>query len=471
MLGWLVASAGIVVATLLLLQSAGGTQLPLTLVLLPTAFLALGVVFLLYRMLRYRQVLEALHAGMLDAQEGTLQPVDLGPLPGRYMRQYVGDYNLMMASLHRVFATVEECQNRVLTERNRINAVLQSLPGALLSVDDDLCINATNSQVEAMFEQRQEDLVGRSLFDLLDLRDTDRDLLRDAFLYKRPVSSQEVQTRLNGMVRHLSLNLAFVIQTGSDMGAVITLQDISDYKRLQENVYNQEKLVAMGELAAGVAHELNTPLGSILGYAQLLRDAIGDDHKLHEWTRVICDEARRCSRIIDDLLQYARSKDKCSREVCDINNVAQSVGETFVSCRMKRYNIEVELGLVPGELLVEGACGQLEIVLVNLISNSIQALADSDNGRIRVTTRLDERGRVIMSVEDNGPGIPADIRGRVFDPFFTTKDVGSGTGLGLAICQAMLTRRGASIRYDAEFDGGARFLVELPHVKSEVAVQ
>jgi signal transduction histidine kinase len=255
------------------------------------------------------------------------------------------------------------------------------------------------------------------------------------------------------------------------MGAVITLQDISEYKRLQESVYNQEKLVAMGELAAGVAHELNTPLGSILGYAQLLRDSIGDDKKQHEWTRVICDEARRCSRIIDDLLHYARSKDKCSREVCDVNTVAQSVSETFVSCRMKRYSIDVELDLAPGELLAEGACGQLEIVLVNLISNSIQALAGRKRGRISVRTWLDERDRAMLSVEDNGPGIPSDIRGRIFDPFFTTKDVGSGTGLGLAICQAMLNRRGASIRYDHEFEGGARFVVELPHVNSAMVAQ
>lgn len=471
MLGWLVAGVGVVVAVLLLLQTSGGTQLPLSMVLLPAAFLLLGVIFLLYRMLRYRQVLEALHAGMLDAQEGTLQPVELGRLPGPYMRHFVGDYNLMMATLKRVFATVEECQNRVLTERNRINAVLQSLPGALLSVDDDLCINATNSQAETMFGQSEDELVGRSLFELLDVQENDRDLLRDAFLYKRRISSQEIQTRRNGTLRHLSLNLAFVTQTGADMGAVITLQDISEYKRLQENVYNQEKLVAMGELAAGVAHELNTPLGSILGYAQLLRDSMGDDKKQHEWTRIICDEARRCSRIIDDLLHYARSKDKCSREVCDINSVAESVTETFVSCRMKRYSIDVELDLAPGELLAEGACGQLEIVLVNLISNSIQALAGRPEGRIKVRTWLAEHGRVMLSVEDNGPGIPLDIRGRIFDPFFTTKDVGSGTGLGLAICQAMLTRRGASIRYDQEFEGGARFIVDLPHVSPEAVAQ
>lgn len=468
--GGLVAAAGVIVAALLLFHSGSGAQLPLSLVLGPVALLLIGLIFLMYRMFHYRRILKELHAGMLEAQEGMLKPVDVGRLRDPYLRCFVGDYNTMMAALKRVFATVEECQNRVLTERNRINAILQSLPGTLLSVDDDLRINVVNSLAESMFGLSEEELVGRSLFDMLELSEADRNLLRDAFLYKRRIANQEIETRLNDAIRHLSLNLSFIIQSGTDMAAVITLQDVSDYKRLQENVNTQEKLVAMGELAAGVAHELNTPLGSILGYAQLLRDAVGEDRKLLEWTRVICDEARRCSRIIDDLLQYAR-KDKCTKEVCDINAVARNVSETFVSCRMKRYNIAVELDLSPGELPVEGSCGQFEIVLVNLLTNSIQALAGRPQPTICIRARMSDRDRVVLTVEDNGPGIPRDIRSRIFDPFFTTKDVGSGTGLGLAICQAMLVRRGASIRYDGDFDRGARFILELPYVRNEAVLQ
>jgi len=470
-LGWVVAAASVVVVALLLFHAGGGAQLPLSAVFGPIVLLLAGMLFLMYRMFRYRQVLAAVHAGMLDAQEGTLLPVDAGHLRDPYLYRFVGDYNQMMDALRRVFSTVEECQNRVLTERNRINAILQSLPGTLLSVDDDLCVNAVNALAEQMFGLSEDALVGRSLFDILEFDEGDRDLLRDAFLYKRRIANQEIETRLNGTLRSLSLNLSFVTQTGADMGAVITLQDISEYKRLQENVYNQEKLVAMGELAAGVAHELNTPLGSILGYAQLLRDAVGEDRKLLEWTRVICDEARRCSRIIDDLLHYARTRDKCTREICELNDVVRRVSETFVSCRMKRYNIAIELDLLEGDLNVEGGCGQLEIVLVNLLSNSIQALAGQSPATICIRTRLGEQGRGLLIVEDNGPGIPRDIRGRVFDPFFTTKDVGSGTGLGLAICHAMLTRRGAAIRYDGDYIGGARFIVELPYVLTEVQGQ
>lgn len=454
-----------------LLQLDSHVSVPLSALLLVGLLIAGVFAIATFRTLRHRQVLERVRMGMIEAQEGTLQPVDVGTIPDVYLEHFVRDYNVMMTALRRVFATVEECQNRVLTERNRINAILQSLPGTLLSVDDDLCINATNALAEAMFGMREEELVGRSLFDLLPVGESDRNLLRDAFLYKHRITNQEIETRLNGAKRYLSLNLAFITQTGADMGAVVTLQDISDYKRLQDSVYSHDKLVAMGQLAAGVAHELNTPLGSILGYAQLLRDAMGDDRKMYEWTSVICDEARRCSRIVDDLLHYARSKDECSKEVCDLNSVARSVSDTFVSCRMKRYNIAIELQFDDDDLLVEGSCGQLEIVLVNLLTNSIQALTDTRRPHIVVRTGKVDAERAQLIVEDNGPGIPRDIRGRIFDPFFTTKDVGNGTGLGLSICQSMLNRRGGSIRYDNEYDEGARFVVELPRVRPGSAMR
>ncbi|MCB1756677.1 MAG: PAS domain-containing protein [Gammaproteobacteria bacterium] len=444
----------------------GSLSLSLSTAILVALAVLLGFGFLAYRMLRYRLVLERLRLNMLDAQEGTLKPVDFEAGTDAFLDSHVDTYNTMMKALHRVFATVEECQSRVLAERNRINAILQSLPGTLLSVDDDLCVNASNSQAASMFNLPKEALTGRSLFELLALGEVDRNLLRDAFLYKHRIRNQEIEVRLNGNNYHLTLNLAFVSETGADMGAVIILQDISEYKHLQESVYSHEKLIAMGQLAAGVAHELNTPLGSIMGYAQLLRDAVGKDPKIYQWTSVICDEARRCSRIVDDLLRYARTKDDCEKEICDINAEARIVSETFISCRMKRKNIGIDLQLAEGELTVEGSCGQLEIVLVNLLTNAIQALGETAEPRIMVRTERLDSERAVLIVEDNGPGIARDIRGRIFDPFFTTKDVGNGSGLGLAICHSMLNRRGGSIRHDADFQSGARFIVELPRTPS-----
>ncbi len=463
-LGGVIVISGLVLAVMVLLHAIDGTTVSAGLMLAAALFVITALAWLIYKMLRYRYVLEAFREGILRAQEGTLEPLQATAPPDSHVRQLVNDYNLMMAYLKRIFATVEECQNRVLAERNKIDAMLQSLPCALLSVDNDLQINAVNALAESMFQTSREALIGASLFDLLKLDESDRALLRDAFLYKHQVSNQEIETQLGNKPAQLSLNLSFVIENDENMDAVITLQDISNYKRLQETVYGQDKLVAMGELAAGVAHELNTPLGNILGYAQLVRDATNEDQKIQPWVGTICDEARRCSRIIDDLLQYARHE-KCSDETCDINRVVREVTQTYVNCRIKRYNIAVELDLAPLPLPVEGSCGQLEIVLVNLLSNSIQALAGRNGSTIKLATRLSQSDVVTLIVEDNGNGVPREVRGRIFEPFFTTKDVGSGSGLGLSICHAVLKRRGASIRYDDNYSDGARFIVELPYVR------
>ncbi len=469
-LGWILVSTTLVMTIMLLIYvgHVGDLLMPTALAVVTVVLLLVSIVWLLYRMLRYRSVLQTLHTGILGAQEGTLETLNVMSLPGARMRRLIGDYNLMMTYLQRIFATVEECQNRVLTDRNKINAILQSLPCVLLSVDNDLRVSAVNTLAESMFRISEKALIGSSLFDLLEFGEMDRALLRDAFLYKHRICNQEIETRLGDSLVHLSLNLSFIIENDTNMDAVITLQDISDYKHLQENVCNQEKLVAMGTLAAGVAHELNTPLGNILGHAQLVGNAISKDQKLQQWVQTICNETRRCSRIIDDLLQYAH-REECTEDTCDINNVVTEVTEAYINCRIKRYNINVELDLVSLPLPVEGSCGQMEIVLVNLLSNSIQALVGRPAPLIKLSTRLTESNVVTLIVEDNGDGVPPEARGRIFDPFFTTKDVGSGTGLGLAICHAILKRGGASIRYDNNYSDGARFIIDLLYVHSNEA--
>lgn len=422
------------------------------------ALLMAGLFFFSQRRAMYR-----LRDSIQRAQEGLLEPVKLLPVGDRLFHDVTVEYNRMIAILHRMFSTVEECQARVLVERNKIDAILQSLPGALLHIADDLHISGVNKTAEELFGLSQEQLVGKNLFHLLQLNENDREVLRDAFLYKHPLRNQEINVPLKDTDHWLSVNLAFLTEHETDMGAVITVQDITEYRQLQDSVAIREKLVAMGQLAAGVAHELNTPLGNILGYSQLLREAAAADEKLSRYASIVGDETKRCSRIVHDLLNYAR-RDPCSGETCDINQFIRELIDTFITCKLKRYSIRVELDLTPGELLLDGGCGQLDIVLTNLILNAIQALDGVHEPRIRLAARDDANGFVSIVVEDNGPGIPAEIRSRIFDPFFTTKQVGEGSGLGLSICQAMMVRRGGYVRYDSDFTKGARFILRMPGV-------
>lgn len=414
----------------------------------------------------FRQVIESivlrrLEKGILKAREGLLDPVSAGHLSWLAGR-ITSEYNTTISVLQSMFRTVDECQGRFLNQRNKMSTILQSLPGALLSLSDDLQIIMVNKQAEELFSGHSAPLIGANLFDFLHLGERDRELLRDAFLDKLPINSQEISLVTDAGPRYYSLNLGFYNDEDNDMGGVLILQDISNYRRLQDSIAMREKLVAMGQLAAGVAHELNTPLGNILGYVQLLGRATENPEKLTEYAEIIIDETKRCSRIIQDLLNYAR-EDRCSGETCEVNQLIGELIETFLNCRLKRYNIEVRLDLADAPLVAEGGCGQIDIVLTNLIINAIHALEGVKNPAIVISTRVEEH-YVVIRVADNGPGVPKSIRNRIFDPFFTTKDVGQGSGLGLPTSQAILAKRGGFIVYDNEYTDGACFLIKVPVV-------
>ncbi|NOZ37170.1 MAG: PAS domain-containing protein [Gammaproteobacteria bacterium] len=423
------------------------------------AVLALLVLVLLF----YQWSLAGLRKRIIDAREGLLLPVDVPTILPPFVRALLNDYNATNARLGSTFKTVEECQRRVLKERDKIDAILQSLTSVLLTVSNDLNINMANQLANEIFSSTGETLIGINLFDLICFSEVDRDILRDSFLYKKPIRNLEISLDIKSKPRLFSLNLAFISRNEDEMEAIITLLDISENRELQETLASREKLVAMGQLAAGIAHELNTPLGSILGYTQLLKKDLLEQGESHEYVTIIEDETRRCSKIINDLLSFA-SQEICDGKSCDINQLLVSISDTFLKCRMQRYGIDIKMELQSDLPLIEGNCGQLEIVLTNLIINAIQCLDGIDTPLVTLRSWQENDHYVYICVEDNGPGIPEGIRRNIFDPFFTTKDVGAGSGLGLSISQALLSKRGAFIRYDAQYVDGARFIIGLPFI-------
>lgn len=414
--------------------------------------------------LQYHYGLVSLRIGLMDAQDGNLKPVSVPESWDPLLNGIYHDYNKTITSLSAMFTLVEECQVRVLAERNRMNVVVQVLPAALIGVDDNLCINMANKQASSLFGISEGQLAGVSLFDILKLSDEHLELLRDAFLYRQNIRNQVINLEICGKDLWLSINLSFVSENEADMAAVITLLDITEYRQLQEGVYTREKLVAMGQLAAGVAHELNTPLGNILGYSQLLQGSVVDTEKSEQYVKIIIDETKRCSRIIQNLLNYVR-KEQCQGDYCDVTTMIDEVVDTLISCRLKNYNISVER-IYDGHPQADGGCGGLDIVLTNLLINSVKALSGRENPFIRILVHADAGQMLSIVVEDNGPGIPNENRTRIFEPFFTTADVGDGSGLGLSISHAMVVRRGGTLRYDGQYTDGARFIIRLPCSKT-----
>ncbi len=422
-------------------------------------FLFLAFAYLVVRLWAEISALKRLEANIRNAREGLLEPAAIGRLGWTCAGRAISEYNATISTLRWMFKNVEDCQSRFHNEYTRSSTILQSLPGALLSLDEELHVTIANQQAESLFGAETEKLIGANLFELLNLNERDRELLRDAFLYKYRIRNQDISLNILGKTRFFSLNLGFYNDKEYDMGGVLILQDITEYRELMESLAMSEKLVVMGQLAGGVAHELNTPLGNILGYAQLVERGASALPALSGYARVISEEAQRCSRVIQDLLRYARHE-QCTDNTCDINQLTVELIDAFLTCRLKRYLIEVQMNLSPGRLVAEGSGGQLEIVLTNLLNNSIQALDNVPDPRIVIESRF-EAPYAILSVTDNGPGVPPDIRNRVFDPFYTTKPVGQGTGLGLSISNAIVAKQGGFIVYDGDYSDGARFVIKL----------
>ena len=465
---WLLAAMATVGVSLFVWGVGLSLALPLREILI-AAIAAIGGVAIgfVLSVWAYRRALQALSDGLIQAQDGTLQPVEVPRAADPILQEIYEDYNTTITTLKGMFSLVEDCQSRVLTERNHMNVVVQVLPAALLGVDNNLLINSANKQAASLFGIPERSLIGQSLFDVVNLAEQPREILRDSFLYKQDIRNQVVNLNTALGERWLSMNLSFVTEDEAEMAAVITLLDITDYKYLQESVYTREKLVAMGQLAGGVAHELNTPLGSILGYSQLLMDCCEDPVRARQFARTIAEETKRCSRVIQNLVNYAR-KETCEGSSCNVVALIDELLDTLMNCRLKRSRIRLERDS-SDEIVVDGSCGELDIVLTNLLLNSVHALADVEEPVIRIRTRMMSDREAVVVVEDNGPGVPQDVRTRIFDPFFSTKDVGEGSGLGLSISHAMITKRGGELAYDPNYTEGARFVIRLPSVSQHEA--
>ena len=449
------ASAGLYLSVAGVLPTAASSGV---LILLSSAALAVVV----YRFFVRRVAVSRLHQGILDAQQGKLETLSIPHGVGDSLHRVLSEFNLLVTNLRTTLKEIDESQNRVIGERNRNKAILQGLPGALLCVDCNLRINLSNEQAELLLKPAHARILGKSLFDVLALDSSGREILRDAFLYETPVTNKEILLRIGSEMRYFALNLSFYkTRISQELGAVVILHDITEYKRLQETTYTTEKLLAMGQLAAGVAHELNTPLGNIIGYARLINEAIPDGEQIRRYANIVTHEARRCSHIVEDLLRYARG-DGCQLEACNLNVVIENVIETITHCQGQRLGIALSHELTRESPIVLASAGQIDIVLVNLIMNAIQAAQGKrKEGRVRVSSRPGASGYATVIIEDNGPGVPPELQHRIFDPFFTTKEVGQGTGLGLAISQALVSRLGGSLKYDSSYRDGARFILVL----------
>mgnify|MGYP006289451187 CR=1 FL=1 len=272
-------------------------------------------------------------------------------------------------------------------------------------------------------------------------------------------------------------SLQHVILTGGiDYGAFgcdrrfhFIIKNINEKKEMEQQIAQADKLAAVGELSAGVAHEINNPLGIIMGHTQLiLKQESGEDFKYFEDLKTIEKHVKNCRTVVADLLAFSR-KGSTEHGIMDINRIVRDVAG-FMRNHSDFRDVEITLDLFEDQSLAAmGNEQELRQVFINLMINACHAVEKS--GTVRITTETDEEGRVLVHVRDNGYGIRRRDISKIFDPFFTTKPVGQGTGLGLSVSYGIVKHFGGTITARNRKEAGAKFTVTLPAAEKQTEVQ
>jgi two-component system NtrC family sensor kinase len=294
-----------------------------------------------------------------------------------------------------------------------------------------------------------------------------RVLYDDIVAAKRTYESLEVRARRKqGDWRRILFNFSpLADESGNIEGVVLSGRDVTDLKRLEEQLIQAEKLAAMGQMLAGVAHELNNPLTAVLGVTELLRERAGHDESFMRQLDLTHRQARRAARIVQNLLEFSRPG-SAQKKLLDVNNLIERTLQLHEHS-LRRNNIEVDFRPDTGLPGIMGDANQLIQVFLNLVTNAEQAIREvRESGRL--TIRQGRSGdRISITFQDDGVGIRPEALPRIFDPFYTTKRPGGGTGLGLSICMSIVREHGGLIEAEALPAGGSAFTVTLPPAPAE----
>jgi two-component system NtrC family sensor kinase len=345
--------------------------------------------------------------------------------------------------------------------------LLESFPDLILVVDLHGQYTFVSARIRELLGYGPEQLLGKSI------DDTENTSPELAALYHTVAAGESSKTSCEYGSRHndgswrtmLGMASPLLDAEGKPAGVIISVRDVTTEKKLEQQIIQSERLAAMGQMIGGFAHELNNPLTSILGMAELLQENETSEGARKQLA-VLHKEARRAAEIVQNLQYFARPPAP-GRSQVNLNELVQRTVQ-MQAYPLRKSNVTVDFLQEPNIPAIIADPNQLMQVFLNLLLNAEQAIRESrEKGTIRV--RMGRKGDSVWIVfQDDGPGIAPENLTHIFDPFFTTKRPGRGTGLGLSICKTVLREHGGNIEAASAPDGGAVFTITLPVVKEAV---
>jgi len=334
--------------------------------------------------------------------------------------------------------------------------IIDAITDYIFVIDKQYNILRTNKAFANLFGKEPADIIMKPYYELYGRKKPHEWCVLPK--NKESFTSSFIEQEINDTVYLISY---FPIYFDDHEAVVYILKDVTETRRLKDQIYHLDKLSSLGTLTSGVAHEINNPLTGIIGYTEMLL-MHDNDEKTKKYLGKVFDSAIRCKRIVENMLTFSRQTPalKSPENLNDIIDKTIELHEYW----LRNTNIEVikNYDKIP---YISIDRQQTQQVFMNLLINAEHAIADTDkNGRIEFETYYDKKTKVVtVKVTDNGNGIPPEILPKIFDPFFTTKPVNKGSGLGLSITHGIIAEQGGSIEVKSEKGKGTSFIIKLHH--------
>jgi PAS domain S-box-containing protein len=357
----------------------------------------------------------------------------------------------------------------------RYKSLVENAEDLIFSVDYNGNFLSINRYGALFFNRQEEEMIGHNVSEFFAWPSADIVLLMIQDVFDTKESKQITHMVITGD-RKLWFNTNFrrLFDEAGTIYAVLGIsRDITERRKIEEHSYYTEKLASMGTLAAGVAHEINNPIGIILGFTDLLLEKFPPDSAEYDLLKTIEKQGLNAKRVVENLLNFARHKEH-KDELIDINKNLETVLSVMQNTiLLNKISIKQQMQDNLPQIIADS--GELQQVFFNIITNAIHAMQDKGGGVLTISTGSSGSRQVEVRIRDTGPGIKPEHRNRIFDPLFTTKEVGKGTGLGLSVSYGIVTKHHGTITFETKTrqeseDTGTTFVIAFPAAEGDARV-
>lgn len=353
-------------------------------------------------------------------------------ISGDEIQELSDSFNVMAISINEHIFGLEETEKKLRQQGQLLQTILDAIPDFISLQDHRAVYKSVNKAFCNIIGKKEDEIVGKTNFDLFQREQAEIYNQEDLVILdtENPLIKQDKISGTKGVKWLHVVKIPVFEADGNIVGLLCSGRNITELKRVQEQLTQAQKMESVGQLAAGIAHEINTPLGIILGYSQLLLEDVEEDGQIYTDIKTIEKQTKICRKILADLLRFSRRMESTVTTL-DINqSIEEVVAVVEHTFKLDRVMIARNYGLsLP---TVRGDQEKLKQVFLNLLNNANDAIGS--DGTISITTSFNRtNNELVISVADTGTGIPLENMEKIFDPFFTTKGVGKGTGLGLSV--------------------------------------